>query len=112
MEINNETILFSYFYKFKEKGKYIIKYLFKNNINKIDFMFYECWYLTYVNLSNFNTQNITDMSYMFRDCGSLTNINLSNFNTQNVTNMSFMFYECGFLTNKIYLILILKMLLI
>ena len=39
IEINNKIIPFSYFYKFKEKGKYFIKYTFTNNINKTDYMF-------------------------------------------------------------------------
>ena len=42
IEINNKIIPFSYFYRFKEKGKYIIKYSFKNNIIKTSFMFFEC----------------------------------------------------------------------
>ena len=34
IKINNELIPFNYFYKFKSKGKNIIQYSFKNNINK------------------------------------------------------------------------------
>jgi len=34
IKINNEMISFSYFYKFKKKGKYSIKYSFKDNITK------------------------------------------------------------------------------
>ena len=60
-------------------------------------MFSSCYYLTNINLSNFNTQNVTTMSYMFYDCKSLTNINLSNFNTQNVKDMLFMFSHCDVL---------------
>ena len=30
IKINNKRIPFNYFYKFKEKGKFIIKYLIKN----------------------------------------------------------------------------------
>ena len=67
--------------KKKENIKYKIKYLFKNNINKTDYMFYECESLTSINLSNLNTQNVTDMSHMFYVCWSLTCINLSNLNT-------------------------------
>ena len=92
IKINNKIIPFNYFYKFKEKGKYIIEYSFKNNIKNISFMFSECNSLTNIDLSNFNTQNVTDMYCMFDGCNSLTNIDLSNFNTQKVTNMSFMFY--------------------
>ena len=99
IKINNELIPFNYFYKFKSKGKYIIQYTFKNNINKTCFMFDGCSSLTNINLSNFNTNNVTDMGCMFYGCSSLINIDLSNFNTNNVTDMGAMFRECSSLTN-------------
>ena len=94
IKINNKIIPFNYFYKFKEKGKFIIEYSFKNNIKNISYMFCECNSLTNIDLSNFNAQNVTNMSNMFCGCNSLTNIDLSNFNTQNVSNMIWMFYGC------------------
>jgi len=99
IKINNSYINFNYFYKFKEKGKYIIKYIFTNNITKTNHMFRECESLTNIDLSNFNSQNVISMSSMFSWCESLTNINLSNLNTQNVKNMSWMFYGCKSLIN-------------
>jgi len=125
IKINDKLIPFKYFYKFKTKGKYIIKYIFKNNINNLCYifcdcksiinidlsnfnsnnvtnmwrMFYECSSLINIDLSNFNTDNVIDMGWMFSGCSSLTNINLSNFNTTNVTNMLCMFYGCSSLTN-------------
>ena len=65
IKINNEIIPFSYFHKFKNKGKYKITYLFKNNLTKTNFMFSGCNSLTNINLSNFNTQKVIDISYMF-----------------------------------------------
>ena len=91
IRINDKIIPFSYFHKFNKKGKYIIKYIFKQNITKLNCMFSYCSSLTNINLSNFNTNNVTDMSCMFDGCSSLTNINLSNFNINNVTDMSYMF---------------------
>ena len=112
IKINNEKIPFNYYYKFKSKGEYTIKYSFKNILKSLCFMFegcelitningmfYGCSSLTNINLSNFNTNNVTDMNGMFAGCSSLTNINLSNFNTNNVTNMYGMFYGCSSLTN-------------
>ena len=99
IKINGKIIEFAYYYKFKEKGKYIIEYLFKNNLTKINYMFSYCNLLTNLDLSNFNTQNVINMSDMFYGCNSLTNLNLSNFYTQNVTDMSWMFYGCKSLTN-------------
>ena len=99
IRINDELIPFCYDYKFNKKGKYQIKYIFKENIKKIDFMLYKCSSLENMNLSNFNSQNVTNMRSMFFGCSSLKNINLSNFNSQNVTNMSFMFCRCSSLAN-------------
>ena len=55
-------------------------------------MFNNCFSLTSLNLSNFNTNNVNNMKYMFYDCSSLTSLNLSNFNTNNVKYMEDMFY--------------------
>ena len=38
--IIKNIIEFNYYYKFKESGKYEIKYIFKENIGKTDYMFY------------------------------------------------------------------------
>ena len=99
MRINNELVPFTYFYKFKNKGKYIIKYSFHNYLSNTIFMFSKCSSLTNINLSNFNTQNVINMSNMFSGCSSLVNINIFNFNTKNVINMSNMFSGCSSLTN-------------
>ena len=99
IKINNIIISFSYFYKFPKEGIYNIKYSFKNDLTKINNMFFDCESLISIDLSNFNTQNVTNMSYMFYGCESLTNINLSKFNTQNVQNMNYMFSGCNSLTN-------------
>ena len=76
IRINNEIIPFSYFYKFKNKGKYKIKYLFKQNLTNCNFMFYGCKSLKSIDLSNFNTQNVTNMSHMFSRCKSLHKKNI------------------------------------
>ena len=125
IKINEKLIKFNYFHKFQSKGKYIMKYIFKNDIKNICLMFRGCSSLTNIDLSNFNTNNVTimngifgecssltnidlsncntknvnDMGCMFSGCSSLTNIDLSNFNTDNVINMNGMFYECSSLTN-------------
>ena len=75
--INNKVIPFNYSYVFKEKGKYLLTYKFKKNIKNVAYMFYECRFLTNIDLSNFNTENVTNMSHMFSGCKYLTNIDLS-----------------------------------
>ena len=119
--INDIKIDFTYYYTFKNKGKYIIKYKFKKLLNSTNFifcgcdslisidlsnfntknvtnmrnMFYFCNLLSSIDLTNFNTQNVTNLKSMFSYCNSLSSLNLSNFNTQNVTNMGYMFYGCN-----------------
>ena len=58
-------------------------------------MFYNCYSLTSINLSNFDTSKVNNMNSMFYGCSSLTSINLSNFNTSKVNDMDFMFYGCS-----------------
>ena len=99
IKINGKIIPFSYFYKFKKKGKYEIKYIFKTNIVKADYMFTGCQYLLNMNLSNFSSQNIINMSNMFCQCSSLININLSNINTQNIIKISGIFFDCKSLSD-------------
>ena len=99
MYINDKKIDFTYYYSFKNKGKYKIKYKFKNLLNSASFMFHNCTSLSSLDLSNFNTQNVTNMQSMFSFCISLSSLDLSNFNTQNVTNMESMFRYCTSLSS-------------
>jgi len=55
IKINNKIMVFSYFYRFNQIGKYTIQYLFKKILSKINHMFYGCSSLKNINLSNFNT---------------------------------------------------------
>ena len=93
--INNEKINFNYYYNFSKEGIYINKYIFKKPLISTNFMFYDCYSLKSIDLSNFNTQNVTNMALMFQNCNSLISIDLSNFNTQNVINMLGMFANCN-----------------
>ena len=99
IKINNNIIPFNYFCKFKKKGKYIIQYSFKKNLTKINYMFYDCKFISNLDLSNFNTQKVTNMKSLFSRCSSLSKLDLSNFNTQNVTDMNSMFDGCSSLTS-------------
>ena len=120
IKINNIEYRFSYFYSFKKPGIYEIKYSFKSNITKTDFMFAECFNLISLDLlcfksnkvtnmvgmflectnlkelkiSNLDTHNVNDMNSTFCGCQSLPRLDLSYFNTQNVINMSRLFFNC------------------
>jgi len=97
--INDDPIPFNYFHKFESKGKYIIKYSFRNYLTKTNQMFWDCPYFKNIDLSNFKTHKVTNMNGMFQNCISLNNINLSNINIQKVDNMGYMFSGCTYLKN-------------
>ena len=51
-------------------------------------MFYNCYSLTFLDISNFNTKSVTNMQNMFYCCYKLqTEINIMNPNITNYTNM-------------------------
>ena len=57
-------------------------------------MFYNCYKLNSLNLSQFNTGNVEKMNEMFYNCHTLNSLDLSAFNTAKVNNMYRMFYYC------------------
>lgn len=57
-------------------------------------MFYNCYKLNSLNLSQFNTGNVEKMNEMFYNCHELNSLDLSAFNTTKVNNMYRMFYYC------------------
>ena len=75
--INENKINFSFKYQIIQKGKYIIKIICKQPLSNINRMFYSCSYLTFLDLSNFNSKNISDMSGLFTRCSSLKFINFT-----------------------------------
>ena len=82
--INNQKINFNYYYIFPNKGRYIIKYIFKNNLKSTNFMFSNCKTLLSLYFQKFNSQNVINMQYMFYRCHNLKEIIFNDFNTQNV----------------------------
>ena len=66
-------------------------------------MFYGCFSLTNIDLSNFNTENVTDMSGMFNKCNKLNYLNLLNFSInceiKNMLNFQHK-NKCEFITNN------------
>ena len=57
-------------------------------------MFYNCYELNSLDLSQFNTGNVEKMNEMFYNCHGLNSLDLSAFNTAKVNNMDRMFYYC------------------
>lgn len=73
-----------------------------NTTNGTDMMnmFYYCMALESITgISDWNTSNVTNMYQMFSHCESLTSIGLENWDTRNVTDMGFMFSGCKSLTS-------------
>ena len=99
IEIEDIKIPFSYTHKFTKIGNYKIIYSFKKYLTDLRYMFNSCSYITYLDLSKFNTKNVSDMGLMFDGCSSLTEIKLNNLDTEKVINMSGMFGGCKILTN-------------
>ena len=94
IKIDNISIPFSFFHKFKKCGKFIIEYSFEGCLTNTSSLFYDCKNITSLDLSHFNTEHITNMSLMFGGCESLTELNLINFNTKSVIKMRHMFSGC------------------
>ncbi len=71
------------------------------NVTDMNSMFYRCSALTSLDLKNFNTAKVTYMNNMFEGCSALESLNLTNFNTANVTDMNHMFYDCSALESLV-----------
>ena len=99
IKINDVFIPFTYFHKFTKVGKYSIKYIFVDNITKMDYMFYNCELLSFINLSNLNAQNVINISDIFFDCNSLVEVNLFKEDTPNLVYMAYAFSNCNSLAN-------------
>ena len=76
-----------------------IKGIEKFNTCKVvnmSYMFYNCYNLKYLDLSNFDTSNVNDLNHMFSGCFNLREIKgINNFNTNKVINMGSMFDKCN-----------------
>ena len=69
------------------------------NTREMNSMFEGCEDLTTLDVSHFVTTSAITMSYMFAFCYKLNSLNVSNFNTSKVTDMSGMFLDCRSLTS-------------
>ena len=68
-------------------------YLNTSEVTNMSSMFDGCG-LSYIDLSDFDTQKVTDMYCMFSFCTNLRQLFLTNFDTKNVRYMSGMFMGC------------------
>ena len=70
-----------------------------SGVTNMSFVFYNCYNLGSIDVSNWDTSSVTNMSSMFNTCSSITWLDLSSFDTSNVTSMEAMFVNCAWLQN-------------
>ena len=89
------TTLSSFFKELKSLTSIIgLENLNTTHVTDMSKMFYNCYNLSSLNLSQFNTGNVEKMNEMFYNCHTLNSLDLSAFNTAKVNNMYRMFYYC------------------
>ena len=71
-----------------------LTYLDTSEVTNMDRMFYDCYTLKNLDLSNFNTANVTSIADMFFYCVSLESLDLSKFDTKKMTDMTGLFKSC------------------
>ncbi len=93
IELNEQTVKFSFKKKFNKVGTYKIKFKFLKTINNLSHLFEDCSKLCLINFDNYEMEKVEDISYMFKNCISLKELSLNK--TTSVRNMSYMFYGCS-----------------
>lgn len=89
------TTLSSFFEELKSLTSIIgLENLNTTHVTDMSKMFYNCYKLNSLNLSQFNTGNVEKMNEMFYNCHGLNSLDLSAFNTAKENNMYRMFYYC------------------
>ena len=89
------TTLSSFFEELRSLTSIIgLENLNTTHVTDMSKMFYNCYNLSSLNLSQFNTGNVEKMNEMFYYCRGLNSLDLSAFNTAKVNNMYRMFYYC------------------
>ena len=89
------TTLSSFFEELRSLTSIIgLENLNTTHVTDMSKMFYNCYKLNSLNLSQFNTGNVEKMNEMFYYCRGLNSLDLSAFNTAKVNNMYRMFYYC------------------
>ena len=89
------TTLSSFFKELRSLTSIIgLENLNTTHVTDMSKMFYNCYNLNSLNLSQFYTGNVEKMNEMFYNCQGLNSLDLSAFNTTKVNNMYRMFYYC------------------
>ena len=94
--IDSKPIKFNFKYK-ATNNKIHVKFIFKQILKDLSFMFYDCTSLESIDLSLFDTTYIEKMNSMFMRCSNLKYANLTSIKTKNVINMEHLFANCEIL---------------
>ena len=94
------TSLFGFFARYEDWNAEYITYIDlshfdSSEVTDTEDMFCTCSSLEEINFNNFNTSKVTGMEGMFEQCSNLKSLDLSNFDTSKVTSMIGMFEECS-----------------
>ena len=93
MTIDGKIVESTKTFTFPQKGEHTV--LIKSNFTKLTSakrMFYKIIHAVKIEFTPlFDTRNLKDMRAMFYECWELTSIDLSHFNTKNVENMELVF---------------------
>jgi surface protein len=97
LDTSKATSMYQMFYNCEYITSLDVSNFNTSNVTDMDSMFYGCKKLASLDLSSFNTSEVTRMYQMFTSCYGLTELDLSNFNTEKVTSMAYMFSSCDHL---------------
>ena len=100
----NDMIQFSndftfFFNSTKDSSPKNVKLVWNNKITNCGSMFLDCYYITSIDLSDFDMSGVKNMSYMFSYCTELRSLTLSNLQTSSVEDMSYIFYASFYFTS-------------
>ena len=91
--IDSQPIKFRFKYRTNNK-KIHVKFVFKNILNDLSFIFYNCENLESIDFSSYDMAQITNTFGMFYDCSNLKSVNLSSLNSNKEIDMGSMFFGC------------------
>jgi surface protein len=92
--INDRNYNFIWKVKLSEENYYKIKIKYKNLLEDMSYMFYQCSSYQIINLNDFDTSRVTTMEGLFQKCLNLQYINFNNLQTTYLANMKAIFSEC------------------
>ena len=72
---------------------------FDKNVININFIFYGCNSLTFLNLYDCINPKLVNMNSTFHDCSALRQLNINNFDISKVKNINYLFYNSNSLTS-------------